>query len=136
MSAAAEAMHKAVLAALAANAGVKAALGDPPRLYDDAPPGAAFPYAILGEGRASPLAGLDGAVEHDIRIGIFSRHAGRAEIRRLIDAVYDALHEAAFAIEGHRLVGIRFVFADAFRRGADDLYQGAVRFRAVTEVSA
>lgn len=133
MNAASSAMHKAVYAALFADAGVRAELGDPPRLYDDAPKAAAYPYALLGEGRAAPLAGVDGAFEHDIRIRMVSRHAGRAEIRRLIDVFYDALHEADLAVEGFRLVSIRFVFADALRRGESDLYQGAARFRAVTE---
>jgi hypothetical protein len=131
---AAAALHQAVYAALSSNLVIRMELGDPPRLYDDVPKGAAFPYVIVGEGRAKPLAGVDGAFEHELTIAIVSRHAGRAEVRRLIDALYDALHEASFPVSGHRLVGIRFVFADAVRRGENDLYRGAVRFRAVTEV--
>lgn len=131
---AADALHRAVHAALSTSIVIKTELGDPPRVYDDVPQGAAFPYLIVGEGRTRPLSGVEGAFEHDFTIAIVSRHAGRAEVRRLIDALYDALHEAAFPVSGHRLVGIRFVFADAVRRGDNDLYRGAVRFRAVTEV--
>lgn len=131
---AASALHQAVYDALISNIVIKTELGDPPRVYDDVPAGAAFPYLIVGEGQARPLSGVDGAFEHDFTIAIVSRHAGRAEVRRLIDALYDALHETAFPVSGHRLVGIRFVFADAIRRGDNDLYRGAVKFRAVTEI--
>ena len=133
MSAASWAMQKAVYAALRADDGVKAELGDPPRIFDNPPKGEAYPHVVIGEGRVTPLDGVDGAAEHEIRLQIFSRHAGRREIRRIIDALYDALHEADFAIDGHRLVNIRFVFADIFKRGESDLYQGAARFRAVTQ---
>lgn len=136
MSAASEALQRAIYAALSNDIVIKMQLGDPPRVYDDAPKGAALPYVIVGEGQARPLAGVDGAFEHDITLSIVSRHAGRMEVRQLIDALYDSLHETSFPIAGHRLVGIRFVFADAIRRGDNDLYRGAVRFRAVTEVSA
>lgn len=135
MSAASVALQQAVYNALTLSLIIRTELGDPPRVYDDVPKNAAFPYVIVGEGRARPLNGVEGAFEHEFIISIVSRHAGRAEVRRLIDALYDALHEAVFPVVGHRLVGIRFVFADAVRRGENDIYRGAVKFRAVTEVS-
>lgn len=133
MSASAWAIQKAVYAALAANADLKAELGDPVRIYDEPPKGAVYPYAVLGEGRAAPLAGHDGATEHDIRLQIYSRHGGRREVRRIIDALHDALHDADFEVESHRLVNCRFVFADIFSRTENDVYHGAARFRAVVE---
>jgi hypothetical protein len=125
-------LQKAVFARLMADAGLKAEIGDPPRLYDDPPADAVFPYVLLGEARVSPLAGVDGGLEHEIRLQIFSRYAGRREVKRIIDALYDALHEADFAVEGATLVNIRFVFGDAFRRAGTETYQGVARFRAVT----
>ena len=38
------ALQEAIYAALAADAGVKAVLGDPARIYDDAPPEAIFRF--------------------------------------------------------------------------------------------
>lgn len=130
------ALQKAVYARLAADAPLAAEIGTPPRIYDAPPADAAFPYIVLGEGHAAPLAGHEAASEHDVRIGIVSRHAGRRDIRRIADRLYDALHDADFPVEGHRLVNCRFVFADAFRRGETHTHTGAVRFRAVIEKSA
>ncbi|MGE0409796.1 MAG: DUF3168 domain-containing protein [Amphiplicatus sp.] len=126
------ALQKAVYAHLVADAGLKALLGDPPRLFDDPPPDAVFPYALLGETHAAAIAGLDGGIEHDLRIQIFSRYAGRREVKRVIDVLYDALHEADFAVEGATLVNCRFVFSDIFRRREAETYQGVARFRAAT----
>jgi hypothetical protein len=125
-------LQKAVYQLLAADAGVKAEIGDPARIFDDPPPDAPFPYLTLGEARASDFKGVDGGLEHDLRLYVFSRHAGRREVKRIIGAVYDALHEAALSLSGHDLVNIRFVFADAFRRLDGETYQGVARFRAVT----
>ena len=133
MTASAWALQKALYAHLSAHAGIVAELGDPPRIHDEAPPAAAFPYAVLGEGQARPFAGVEGGVEHEIRLLVFSRHQGRREVKRIIDALHDALHDAAFAVEGAHLVNIRFVFGDVFRRSEDGTYLGVARFRAVTQ---
>jgi len=128
-------LQKAVYLALAADAALKAEIGDPPRLYDDAPASAAFPYVLLGETRESPLAGHEAGFEHDLRFHVFSKHGGRREVKRILAALYDALHDAELDVEGARLVSMRFVFSDIFRRDPE-LYAGAARFRAVTEASS
>jgi len=126
-------LQRAVYQHLRADAGVKAELGDPPRIYDDPPADAVFPYLTLGETRARDWNGVDGGFEHELKLYVFSRYAGRREIKRVTGAVYDALHEAALTLTGHALVNIRFVFADAFRRQDGETYQGVARFRAVTQ---
>ncbi len=128
-------LQKAVYQALAADAAIKAEVGEPARIFDDPPPDALFPYLTLGEARATDWKGVDGGLEHDLRLYVFSRYAGRREVKRILSAVYDALHEAALTLSGHDLVNIRFVFADAFRRTDGETYQGVARFRAVTQRS-
>lgn len=135
MSARAWALQKAAYAALAADAGVKAELGDPPRIHDEPPRDAVFPYAVLGEGRAAPLPGHDGATVHEIRILIVSRHGGRREVKRILDAFVGALHDADFPVEGGRLVSLTFSGADIPRRRGGEAFEGIARFRAVTEVA-
>ncbi|MAW80217.1 MAG: hypothetical protein CMI63_08255 [Parvularcula sp.] len=125
-------LQKAVYQTLSADAAIKAAVGDPARIFDDPPPDALFPYLTLGEARASDWKGVEGGLEHDLRLYVFSRYAGRREVKRILSAVYDALHEAALTLSGHDLINIRFVFADAFRRTDGETYQGVARFRAVT----
>lgn len=126
-------LQKAVYEALKADAALQAQIGDPARIFDDPPVGAVFPYLTLGEARASDFKGVDGGLEHDLKLYVFSRYAGRREVKRILAAVYDALHEAALTLTGHDLVNIRFVFADAFRRLDGEIYQGVARFRAVTQ---
>lgn len=135
MSAAAFALQKAIYAALGADPGVKAELGDPVRVFDDPPPAAAFPYAVLGDARISKYPGLPGGAEHDFHIEVFSRHAGRREVKRVIDVLYDALHEKDLALDGARLVNLRFLSAETYRREGGEAYQGLARFRAVTEAA-
>lgn len=133
MTSASWALQRAIYQHLRSDAGLKTEIGDPPRLYDDPPVGAAFPYVTLGETRASDWKGVDGGIEHDLKLYAFSQYAGRREIKRIMGALYDALHEAPLTLSGHTLVNIRFVFGDSFRRQDGDTYQGVARYRAVTQ---
>lgn len=130
MSALSWPLQQALYQHLSGDADLAALLGAPPRIYDAPPPSAAMPYVVLGESRASPLAGADGAFEHDLRLRIVSRHEGRREVRRVIDALCEALHEAQFPVEGASLIDCRFVFADVFRRESE-VHHGVARFRIV-----
>ena len=127
------ALQKVIYASLMADAGVKAEIGDPARIYDAPPADAIFPYVTLGETKTRSLAGIDGAVEHEVRIYAFSKYAGRLEIKRIMGAVYDALHDAPLQPQDHQLISLRFVFNDAFRRADGETYQAVSRFRAVTQ---
>ena len=126
-------LQRAIFSALKVDAGLKAEIGDPARIYDDPPEDAAFPYLTIGEARARDWPGVDGGLEHEVRLHAFSRYAGRREVKRIMSAAYDALHEASLTLTGHHLVNIRFVFGDAFRRQDGETYQAAMRFRAVTQ---
>ncbi|MEM8987908.1 MAG: DUF3168 domain-containing protein [Pseudomonadota bacterium] len=129
-------VQQAVYAALSADSALQALIGAPARIYDDAPADAAFPFVTIGQARATDWHGADGGVEHDIRLYAWSRYAGRKEVKQIISAVYDIVHEGSFSVAGHRLVNSRFVFADIFRRQDGDTYQGVMRYRIVTEPSA
>ena len=133
MSDASRALQTAVYASLMADAGVKAEIGDPARIYDAPPVDAIFPYLTIGETKTRPLTGIDGAVEHDVRLYAYSKYAGRLEIKRIMGAVYDALHDAPLQPQDHHLISLRFVFNDAFRRTDGVTYQAVSRFRAVTQ---
>jgi len=124
-------LQTAAYAHLAADPGVRAVLGDPPRIYDIAPARPDFPFAVFGEWRTSPLAGLPDAFEHDLRIRIYSRYEGRLEVREAMGAIHDALHDADLAPPGRSLVSLRFVFSDVFLRDSGRTWGGIMRFRAV-----
>ncbi|MEL7486432.1 MAG: DUF3168 domain-containing protein [Pseudomonadota bacterium] len=126
-------LQKAIYQQLAGDDAITALIGDPPRLYDAPPRDVAFPYLVLGETRVRDWPGVEGGLDHDIRLRAWSRHQGRREIKRLLNVVYDALHERPLALEGQRLVHLRFVFADIFPRAENGVFQGVARFRALTQ---
>lgn len=128
----------ALLAALRAaameNAAVQALLGDPARIYDDAPPDPVFPYVTIGrvETRADDAVGSD-ALEHAVTLHAWSRHGGRAEALDVISALRAALHNAPLDVTGRNLVLLFAQFADVFRSGDGRTTHGVLRLRAVTE---
>ncbi|MEL6791193.1 MAG: DUF3168 domain-containing protein [Pseudomonadota bacterium] len=124
--------QQAIYSYLSDHDALQSALALPVQFYDDPPPDASFPYAVIGETRSIAFAGIDGGIEHDFRLHVFSRHAGRQEVKLILDALYTALHDAPVPLTGQCLVSIRFVFADIFRRTDRNIYQGVARFRAVT----
>jgi hypothetical protein len=134
MTAATFALQKAIYDALQADPGVRAELGNPPRVFDEAPEGTAHPYVVIGEGRVQKTVGGEDAMEHEIRIEIFSRHGGRRDVKRVIDALIGALHDRDFALDGARLVNLAFLFGDIFTREPHG-FRGLARFRAVTEAA-
>jgi hypothetical protein len=133
MSSAAWALQKAVHAAVAADAGVLALLGGP-RVYDDVPRAASFPYLTFGLSteRDYSSGGEEGS-EHILTLHVWSEAGGRKETHEIIGALRAALHDAPLALLGHRLVNLRHEFSDARREADGETYHGVVRLRAVTE---
>ena len=133
MTAPAAEVQKAIHAALSGDAGVLALLGSA-RVYDHAPPNVPFPYITFGRTSIYDWStGTEDGAEHRLVLHVWSRHRGKAECWTAIEAIRAALHEAALAVEGHRLVNLRFETADV---GADRdgiTWHGVARFRAVTE---
>ena len=124
----------AVRAGAMADAGVKALLGDPARIYDDPPPDPVFPYVSLGrvESRASDAASVN-AIEHALTLHVWSRYGGRAEALDVVAALRTALHNAPLTVSGRTLVFLFAQFADVFRSGDGRTTHGILRLRAMTE---
>lgn len=124
----------AVRAGAMADAGVKALLGDPARIYDDPPPDPVFPYVSLGrvESRAADAASVNG-IEHALTLHVWSRYGGRAEALDVVAALRSALHNAPLAVSGRTLVFLFAQFADVFRSGDGRTTHGILRLRAMTE---
>ena len=125
-------LQKSLFNALKASQPLQALLGPDIAVYDTPPAHAPFPYLTLGTTRMRAYDGIDHGVEHDFSINIYSRYAGRREIKQIIDATYETLHDAEFNLIDHCLASLRFVFADAFQRTDINAYQGLIRFRALT----
>jgi len=133
MSSAAWALQKSVHAALTADVPLTALLGGP-RIYDDVPRGASFPYLTFGLSTERDWStGGEAGAEHVLTLHVWSEAGGRKETHEIIGAVRAALHDAALTLVGHRLVNLRHELSDARREPDGETYHGIVRFRAVTE---
>jgi hypothetical protein len=132
MTHAALALQRAALAALAADAAVAALVGD--RIHDAAPRAAAFPYVSFGEGTVRDWStGTEEGAELRLVLHAWSRERGKRETWAILEALKAVLHDAALELEDHRLVNLRFEFADAAADPDGITWHGVIRFRAVTE---
>ena len=128
------AFSDAVRSRLTADAGVSAGLGDPPRVYDRAPGGAAFPFLTLGRGETAPVDADAGLLEHRLTLHAWGRRDDRAVIRDILGAVRSALHEAELAlIAPYRCVLCRVVYTDLFTGPDGRTLHGVMRVRALLE---
>ena len=133
MAAAGVALQKALFAKLSSDAAVVAALGGA-RVYDDVPSRTEFPYITFGQSTARDWStGTEPGREHSITLHVWSRARGRKQTDEVMAAAEMALHDAALALDGHRLVNLRHEFSDARREPDGETYHGIARYRAVTE---
>ena len=123
--AASAALRAAVHEALTADVALASLLGGP-KIYDEPPAAAAFPYVTLGESRIGDFsAGDEAGVEHQMTLHAWSRQGGHNEAHRIAGAL--------LALIDHALVNFRFSVADIRREADGRTYHALVRFRAVTE---
>ncbi len=134
MSASSWALQQALYATIAADAAIVGLLGAP-RIFDDVPQRAEFPYLTIGQSMVRDWStGTEGGDEHLLTLHVWSRTEGRRETHAIMGALKEALHDRALTLAGHRLVNLQHEFSDARREPDGETYHGIVRLRAVTEV--
>jgi hypothetical protein len=135
---AALALQQAVHATLAADATLAALIGA--GIYDGPQRNAAPPYLHFGDASERDWStGTEAGAEVAFAIVALSRERGRNEALGILERVRAVLHDAVFAVDGWRLVTIRFVATESGRgdgggrsdRG--DMRRAAARFRARLE---
>ncbi len=132
-TAASVSLRAAVHDALVADAPLGAILGGP-KIYDEPPRAASFPYVTLGEARVTDFStGSEPGEEHQLTLHAWSRQGGHREAHIIAGALLQALDDAPLALAEHRLVNFRFALADVRREADGRTYHALVRFRAVTE---
>ena len=105
-----------------------------PKIYDEPPASAAFPYVTLGDARITDFStGTEPGEEHQLTLHAWSRQGGHREAHRIAGALLQALDDAPLALDDHHLVNLRFALADIRREADGRTYHALVRFRAVTE---
>lgn len=127
------ALQKALIAHLRADAALRALLGDPARIWDAAPRGGGYPYLLIGRSESRPVEADGCGVEHVLTLRCASRFEGTEEAKAICAAVRASIHEAALEADGVRAIAIRTTFADVFRSSDHRRVWGVVRVRAITE---
>jgi len=132
-TAASAALRAAIYDALTADAALTGLLGGP-KIYDEPPRGAAFPYVTLGETRVADYStGTEAGEEHQLVLHAWSRHGGTREAHLIAGTLLQALDDAPLTLTDHHLINLRFAVADIRREADGRTYHALVRFRAVTE---
>jgi hypothetical protein len=133
MASASAALRAAIHDALSSDGALSALLGGP-KIYDEVPREAGFPYVTLGEARVSDFStGTEPGEEHQITLHAWSRQGGQREAHLISGALLQALDDAPLTLSEHRLVNLRFSVADVRREADGRTYHALVRFRAMTE---
>jgi hypothetical protein len=127
------ALRAAIHDALIADGALTSILGGP-KVYDEPPRAASFPYVTIGEARITDFStGTEEGAEHQLTLHAFSRQGGHREAHMIAGALLQALDDAPLSPDGHRLVNLRFSVADVRRAADGRTYHALIRFRAVTE---
>ena len=117
MSSAAAALRAAIHDALSADGALTALLGGP-KIYDEPPRSAAFPYVTLGEARVTDFStGTEPGEEHQLTLHAWSRQGGHREAHLIAGALLQALDDAPLTLADHRLVNLRFARRRRAARG-------------------
>ena len=133
MPSASAALQSAIFAALAADAALTTLMGSP-RIFDDVPQDAPFPYLTFGASIDRDWStATDPGDEHLLTLHVWSRARGRREVHAILAAVRQALHDHPLTLAGHRLINLRHEFSEARADPDSDTYHGLLRLRAVTE---
>lgn len=133
MAPASLALRRALRDGLAGHAPLVAALGGP-KIWDEPPRDAGFPYVTLGEARVTDWStGSSSGHEHALTLHVWSRQGGQTEAQVVAGEIIAALEQVPLDPAGQRLVNLRFATADIRREADGKTWHGVVRFRAVTE---
>lgn len=123
-------LQEAVYDALVADAALTALMTG---VYDHVPSTATLPYVTLGPASATDWsAGSFDGQDHDLTIDVWTAGPGHGEAKRIMAAVYGALHDRDLGIADAALVLLRYRFSDVFVDADGETIHGVLRFRALT----
>lgn len=120
--------------ALSGNAAIRAALGTPARLYDDAPEDPVFPYLTYGATRSEDEGADDAPLTaHTLTLHVWSRYGGRAEVFDLLHIISSALTSADLSPSGLSVCGLNITYTDVFRTSDRRTLHGVLRLSIKTQ---
>lgn len=124
-------LQQEILEELKADAAVAALVQT--RVYDYVPSGTTYPYIAIGDDTLRDLgAHTFKGMEATINIHSWSRYEGRKQVKQMMEAIYDRLHEGELTLSGHTMVFCRFEFAEVMKDPDGSTHHGIQRFRVIT----
>lgn len=127
-------LQKAIVAALKGASPVTALVGQ--RIFDQVPPGTAFPYISYGSDDVlQDDVSCVTAYNASVQIDVWSRANGQPEMKRIAGAVRTALHDADLSLDNHGLVLIEHE-QTRYLDDPDGLtHHGALTFKALLDAA-
>ena len=103
-------------------------------VLDHVPAGTAFPYVVIGESSSRPMDSQRFS-GNDVTLSIhtYSRGSGMQQSRRIMSAIYDALHDVSFAVPNQTLVLCQCLETETMLDGDGATRHGIQRFQIITE---
>ncbi len=105
-----------------------------PPVYDDVPQGAAFPYVVIGDDTSIAFDDDCGVgLESTTTIHVWSIHSGRAEVKSIMQLIYNRLHRQNLTglTDGY-VVTMNAEYQDTFLDPDGITRHGVIRFRLLT----
>lgn len=136
MSAASTELRAALIAAIAADAGVQAtAMGAVPRVLNRVPQKTPFPFIVIDTSSARPWdTTTERGAEIDVELRLMGEYEGDLQGEAIFWAINQLLRDwAPQSFANHRLVNFVLAFQDVRSEEDGRRYFGLQRWRAVTE---
>ena len=99
-------------------------------VYDHVPQKTAYPYVVVGDDTSIPWDTDDSlGAESTVTIHAWSQYRGRAEVKGLLQQIYDALHRQDIAIENAHTIESIAEFQQTIVESDGLTRHGIIRFR-------
>jgi len=146
--AASVAIQQAIFTKLRADAPLGAMLptslfdGDVGKAVYDRPPASnyselavgVFPFVVIGDDTAAEFDTDDSeGQETTVTIHAWSRYPGKKEVKQVLDAIYNALHNKSLTVTGQIVIFIFFEFMETIADPDGLTQHGVIRFRLLTQ---
>ncbi|WP_063318356.1 DUF3168 domain-containing protein [Pseudovibrio sp. Ad13] len=129
--------RKALFQAIHAKASLTPYLGDPMRVFDGVPRGAALPYATLEAATTQLLTGhLDDGGRLTGSIGIYSRHADRAQTQEILQIFNELLEAGVTSSAGTEAAGLTMTETSCRRLSDGRTWYGRIKFSVLLQQTA
>lgn len=103
------------------------------RVYDDVPQDTVFPYVVIGDDTSIPWdQDCKTGADTTLTIHAWSRYSGRKEVKDMLQAIYNGLHNFELNVTGGHNVLCQAEYEETFLDPDGATRHGVIRFRLLT----